>query len=61
MTALVYSDIPAALARERTIEAVESSRLGSSDVTRMLMVSLPWYAETGVYTIEYTIEVELEA
>ena len=55
MTAPVFSDIPAALAPERTIEAVESSRLGSSDV------SLPWYAEFGVYTIEYTIEVELEA
>ena len=61
MTAPVFSDIPAALARERTIEAVESSRLGSSDVTRKLMVSLPWYAEIGVYTIESTIEVRLEA
>ena len=24
------------------------------------MVSLPWYAEIGVYTIESTIEVKLE-
>jgi hypothetical protein len=40
MTAPVFSDIPAALAPERTIEAVEPSRLGSCDATRKLMVSL---------------------
>ena len=61
MTAPVFNDFPAALARERTIEAVESNRLGFSDVTRKLMGSLPRYAEIGVYTIKSTIEVELEA
>ncbi len=56
MTAPVFSNIPAALARERTIEATESSRLGSSQ-----MNGLPWYAEIGGYIIESTIEVKLEA